>query len=163
MPRVAASNGVRPEIRALGVIHLNKPVTPAEINSHVGTGEYAAKYISFLKNRYGFDFTVQKDGKTVVSYTCVAEPKNIDELRATQPKAKAAKPAKVVVAKAEKPAKPAKKAAAAAKVKPVKIDKSKSIDIVEKQFGSSGEVATSYSIDGDWDSMDGIDVANFLK
>ena len=48
MPRVAASNGVRPEIRALGVIKLGVPVTPAEINAYVGTGDYAAKYMYYM-------------------------------------------------------------------------------------------------------------------
>lgn len=150
MPRVAASNGIRPEIRALAVMEMNKPVTPAEINAHVGTGDYAAKYISFLKNRYGFDFTVQKNGRQVVSYTMVKEPKNVAELRGAQPKAKAAK---VVVAKAVKPSKPksSKAASSAVSVKPRKVD------VVEKQFGSTGEVS-SFGIDGDFDSMDGVDV-----
>lgn len=145
MPRVAASNGIRPEIRALAVIKLNKPVTPAEINAHVGTGDYAAKYISFLKNRYGFTFSVQKNGRQVVSYTLLKEPKNVDALRGAKPKA-----AKVAVAKAAKPAKAAK-VAAAVSVKPAKVD------VVQKQFGSTGEVS-SYNVDGDFDSMDGVDV-----
>lgn len=147
MPRVAASNGVRPEIRALAVIKLNKPVTPAEINAHVGTGDYAAKYISFLKNRYGFTFSVQKNGRQVVSYTLLKEPKNVDALRGAKPKAAAAK---VAVAKVAKPVKAAK-VAAAVSVKPGKVD------VVQKQFGSTGEVS-SYNVDGDFDSMDGVDV-----
>lgn len=146
MPRVAASNGIRPEIRALAVIKLNKPVTPAEINAHVGTGDYAAKYISFLKNRYGFTFSVQKNGRQVVSYTLLKEPKNVDALRGAKPKAAA----KVAVAKVAKPAKAAK-VAAAVSVKPAKVD------VVQKQFGSTGEVS-SYNVDGDFDSMDGVDV-----
>lgn len=146
MPRVAASNGIRPEIRALAVIKLNKPVTPAEINAHVGTGDYAAKYISFLKNRYGFTFSVQKNGRQVVSYTLLKEPKNVDTLRGAKPKAAA----KVAVAKVAKPAKAAK-VAAAVSVKPAKVD------VVQKQFGSTGEVS-SYNVDGDFDSMDGVDV-----
>ena len=36
MPRVNASNGIRPEIRALAVLQLGKTVTPAEIGrAHV--------------------------------------------------------------------------------------------------------------------------------
>ena len=145
MPRVAASNGIRPEIRALAVIKLNKPVTPAEINAHVGTGDYAAKYISFLKNRYGFTFSVQKNGRQVVSYTLLKEPKNVDALRGAKPKAAA-----VAVAKVAKPVKAAK-VSAAVSVKPAKVD------VVQKQFGSTGEVS-SYNVDGDFDSMDGVDV-----
>ena len=145
MPRVAASNSIRPEIRALAVIKLNKPVTPAEINAHVGTGDYAAKYISFLKNRYGFTFSVQKNGRQVVSYTLLKEPKNVDALRGAKPKAAA-----VAVAKVAKPVKAAK-VSAAVSVKPAKVD------VVQKQFGSTGEVS-SYNVDGDFDSMDGVDV-----
>lgn len=149
MPRVAASNGVRPEIRALGVIQLNKPVTPAEINAHVGTGDYAAKYISFLKNRYNFTFSVQKNGRQVVSYTLLKEPKNVDALRGAKPKAAA-----VAVAKVAKPVKAAK-VAAAVSVKPGKVD------VVQKQFGSTGEIS-SYNIDNDFDSMDGVDVRSLV-
>ena len=145
MPRVAASNGVRPEIRALAVIQMNKPVTPAEINAYVGTGDYAAKYISFLKNRFNFTFSVQKNGRQVVSYTLLKEPKNVDALRGAKPKAAA-----VTVAKVAKPVKAAK-VAAAVSVKPAKVD------VVQKQFGSTGEIS-SYNIDGDFDSMDGVDV-----
>lgn len=143
MPIVAASNGVRPELRALDVIHLNTPVTPAEINAHVGTGDYAAKYISFLKTRYGFTFTCQKQGRTIVSYTLVGEPADVSKLRNTQPKQKAAK------AKAVKPAKVVK----AAKVV-VPTAKPKHVDAVTKQFGSSGEVS-SYGVDPDFDNYDG--------
>ena len=87
MPRVAASNGIRPEIRALAVLQLGKTVTPQEINDHVGTGDYAAKYVSFLNTRYGFKITANKDGRKVVSYTVLAEPDNASDLRAATPKA----------------------------------------------------------------------------
>jgi hypothetical protein len=154
MPIVAASNGIKPYIRALAVIELNKPVTPAEINAHVGTGDYAAKYISFLKNREGFVFTIQKSGREVVSYTLIQEPAHAASLRAMQPKSKGSKPAKVAVAKAAKPVKSASKASPVA-VKPRKVD------VVEQEFGSSGEVS-SYGIDADFDSMDGIDIKSII-
>lgn len=175
MPIVAASNGVRPEIRALAVIELNKPVTPAEINAYVGTGDYAAKYISFLRNRYGFTFTVQKDGRQVVSYTCVGEPANVADLRGQKPKSKAPKAPKMtakqvskqvamVVARNAAPSTKtagkkivAKAAAAKAPVKPRKIDP------VEKTFGSTGEIASSFAVDNGWDSMDNVDVKDFLR
>lgn len=156
MPRVAASNGVRPEIRALGVIQLNKPVTPSEINNHVGTGDYAAKYISFLKTRYGCTFTIQKDGKKVVSYTLVGEPENIADLRSASPKvakAKSVKSAKKVVAKKQKVAKVAKKS----------NYKKKELDEVEETFGSSGNIAGgSYSVDPDWDAISHEDVSKLI-
>ena len=175
MPRVNASNGIRPEIRALAVLKLGKTVTPQEINDHVGTGDYAAKYVSFLNTRYGFTITANKDGRKVVSYTVIAEPSNAADLRSQQPKAPKAKAAKapkapkaakvtpvksavdvVADAKAKNLAtikKVAEKVAAAKKAK-VKRAKVREFDDVTEQFGTSGEVATSYSVDKDWDSVD---------
>lgn len=182
MPRVNASNGIRPEIRALAVLQLGKTVTPAEINDHVGTGDYAAKYVSFLNTRYGFTITANKDGRRVVSYTVIAEPANVADLRAMQPKAakapkaaapKAAKAPKVVAAKAAAPAKSAKsvadiKAANLAKLKEVGANRTKAakrvreFDDVTEQFGTSGEVGTSFNVDRDWDSIDGLDLSKLL-
>jgi hypothetical protein len=180
MPRVNASNGIRPEIRALAVLQLGKTVTPAEINDHVGTGDYAAKYVSFLNTRYGFTITANKDGRRVVSYTVIAEPANAADLRAMQPKAakaaapKAAKAPKVAAPKAVKaPAKSAKsvadiKAANLAKLKEVAANRTKAakrvreFDDVTEQFGTSGEVGTSFNVDRDWDSIDGLDLSKLL-
>jgi len=180
MPIVAASNGIRPEIRALAVIELNKPVTPQEINDCVGTGDYAAKYISFLRNRYGFTFTVQKDGRAVLSYTCVGEPANVADLRSQKPKVKGAKPAKSKVAKSTK-TKTAKtvatktktktaeqiKAANLEKMKKVsaKIAKQKTkkvVDVVEAELGSTGEITSSYNVDPAWDSAEGLDIKRLV-
>jgi len=192
MPKVSASNGIRPEIRALAVLVMGKTVTPAEINDHVGTGDYAAKYVSFLNTRYGFTITANKDGRKVVSYTMIAEPANAAELRAAQPKAPKAKTVKLstIVKKVNKKFTASKALAAenaaivravteaeniaeikaknletlrkvakdvgmkkvAAKKKVAK--KVRDFDDVTEQFGTSGEVATSFSIDKDWDSVD---------
>jgi hypothetical protein len=208
MPRVAASNGIRPEIRALAVLQLGKTVTPKEINDCVGTGDYAAKYVSFLNTRYGFTITANKDGRKVVSYTMIAEPANAAELRAAQPKApkaKAAKVAKAPKAKAPKAnitqptsvpkalgltmaeaneireevaseraleikaknletlrkvAKDIGMKKVAAKKKVAK--KVRDFDDVTEQFGTSGEVATSFSVDKDWDSIDGVDLSKII-
>jgi len=181
MPKVSASNGIRPEIRALAVLQMGKTVTPAEINAHVGTGDYAAKYVSFLNTRYGFTITANKDGRKVVSYTMIAEPANAADLRAATPKTKIAKPKAVKVAKVTKVANPTATAIAnmpkksdddikaknletikkvAEGMKKVAAKKAKSnkktreFDDVTEQFGSNGEVATSYSVDKDWDSID---------
>ena len=194
MPRVAASNGIRPEIRALAVLQLGKTVTPQEINDHVGTGDYAAKYVSFLNTRYGFKITANKDGRKVVSYTVLAEPDNASDLRAATPKApklvvksiKAPKVAKVLgltkneaaeiraEVKAEKTAEEIKaknletmrKVAAKMKDKTSKKSTSKKkvreFDDVTEQFGTSGEVGTSFSVERDWDSIDGLDLAKLL-
>jgi hypothetical protein len=193
MPKVSASNGIRPEIRALAVLQMGKTVTPAQINDHVGTGDYAAKYVSFLNTRYGFTITANKDGRKVVSYTMIAEPANAADLRAATPKTKIAKPkaVKVKAPKAKVVNKVAKvlgltmaeaneireevaaertleikaknletikkvaegmKKVAAKKAKSNK--KTREFDDVTEQFGTSGEVGTSFSVDKDWDSID---------
>ena len=192
MPRVAASNGIRPEIRALAVLQLGKTVTPQEINDHVGTGDYAAKYVSFLNTRYGFKITANKDGRKVVSYTVLAEPDNASDLRAATPKApklvvksiKSPKVAKVLgltkteaaeiraEVKAEKTAEEIKaknletmrKVAAKMKAKkaPKKAKKVREFDDVTETFGTSGEVGTSFSVERDWDSIDGLDLSKLL-
>ena len=181
MPRVAASNGIRPEIRALAVLQLGKTVTPQQINDHVGTGDYAAKYVSFLNTRYGFTITANKDGRKVVSYNVVAEPANAADLRAMTPKApktkavKAPKVAKAPVApapttfgvarvsvKKDEETIKAKNLATMKKVAAkVKARKSKvrEFDDVTEQFGTSGEVGTSFSVDKDWDSFDDLDLS----
>ena len=157
MPIVAASNGVRPCYRALAVIQLNVPVTPSQINDCVGTGDYAAKYISFLR-RDGFVFDTTKDGRQIVSYTLIAEPANAESFRNLKPKVKAAKQAKAV--KAVKAAPKAKTSGKVVSSKPV-FDVA--VDEVSKTFGSTGEIASSFSVDADWDSMDGIDARDFLR
>ena len=200
MPKVSASNGIRPEIRALAVLVMGKTVTPAEINDHVGTGDYAAKYVSFLNTRYGFTITANKDGRKVVSYTMIAEPANAAELRAAQPKAPKAKTVKLstVVKKVNKKFTASKALAAenaaivhavteaenVAEIKAKNLDtlrkvakdmgmkkvaakkkvakKVRDFDDVTEQFGTSGEVATSFSIDKDWDSIDGVDLSKII-
>jgi hypothetical protein len=193
MPIVAASNGIKPYIRALAVIKLNKPVAPSVINDCVGTGDYAAKYISKLR-KDGFEFTSAKDGREIVSYTLVAEPSNAAYFRGMQPKVKgakkapAAKPAKPKVVKNKTVAAAPKsktikvpavktdatiKAANLAKMKEVsskitkkatakkrKIDKL--VDEVENAFGTTGEI-TGSAVDAGWDSMENVNVRDFLR
>lgn len=184
MPRVAASNGIRPEIRALAVFKVGVPVTPAQINDHVGTGDYAAKYVSFLNTRYGFTITAQKDKRKVVSYTMIAEPDNAEQLRGMQPKApktkapktpKAPKVAKIAPA----PAKSAKKTVTQTKVAAAKksvadikaknLAKLKSVGakfkaekITDSDILNDAPKASSFSLDNDWDSVDGLDLSKLL-
>jgi hypothetical protein len=156
MPKTSASNGIRPEIRALAVFELNKPVTPKEINDCVGTGDYAAKYVSFLNTRYGFTISSQRDGRQVVSYTMVAEPDNAADLRSAQPKAKVVKMPKAKVKATTKRVKndtmPVVQKAAAVKIRKPK-------DEVAETFGNDGSIG---SIDPDWDSIDGIPVTKLV-
>ena len=182
MPKIAGRE-VRGEFLALQLFdQVGKAVTPSEINAHVGRGDYAAKYISFLRGRHGFEFSVQKDGRSVVSYTLVSEPDNAADVRAKATAAPAAKAvaaahgaAKAVKAKAPKAAKPAKvrqsKQTAPAKTQKAarnvlkdRADAEADRLLAEIGMKNAGEYACgTYSVDPDWDSMDGIDVANFLK
>lgn len=191
MPRVAASNGIRPEIRALAVLQLNKTVTPQEINDCVGTGDYAAKYVSFLNTRYGFTITANKDGRKVVSYNVVAEPANAAELRSMTPKAPKTKTPKVAKTKSiakvlgltktetkairaevaaekvvdikAKNLETMKKVAAKFKAKKTpKVKKTREFDDVVETFGTSGEVGTSFSVERDWDSVEGLDLSKLI-
>lgn len=167
------------------LIALNKSVTPSQIDDLVrpagSSKNYSAKYITFLR-LLGFDFSVQKDGRKIVSYTCTVEPANAANVRnvgakvtkAKAAKASAPKAAKVVKTAAPKvAAKSAKsvadiKAANLAKLKEVGANRAKAakrvreFDDVTEQFGTSGEVGTSFNVDRDWDSMEGVDISKLL-
>ena len=160
--------------KVLKIVKVGKPLTPSEINRAAGNGDYAAKYVMLMRKYYGFDITVQKDAKRVVSYTVVAEPANVADLRNYTGREKVAKPAKAVKSAktvtvapvATSKAKPTKVAAKAAAVKvPVKpvSQKSRNIDPVEREFGSTGEIATSFSLDPGWDSVDESVLPKFLR
>jgi hypothetical protein len=168
MPKVASSNGIPPEYRALSVLTFRKPVTPKEISDFVGTSErYVSKYISLLK-RVGFVFTRLKSGTKILSYTLVQEPANSDQYRNLTPKQKAVKAVKPE--KPEKPAKPEKPVKPAKRAKPQKTrptmlarPEKQSKDKVTRRFGSSGEIASSYSVDGDWDYTESHEIRSLIK
>ena len=164
MPRTATSNGIKPYLRALAVIQPGVPVSPQTINDHVGTGDYAAKYISFLRTRHGFEFTTQKDGRTIVSYTLISEPKDAAALRSLQPKAKTAvdKVVSTTVAKVKTPKKATVKSVERKVAAKRSTPKVREFDDVTETFGTSGEIASSFSVDGDWDSIDGLDLKNLI-
>lgn len=169
------------------IIHLiamGKSVTPTAISDLVrpagSTKDYSAKYITFLR-LLGFDFSVQKDGRKIVSYTCITEPKNAADIRAIGPKTSKAKAAKVAApkvakTKAVKTVKPAvaSKSVAAIKAKNLEMLKAvgtkqakaakrvREFDDVTEQFGNSGEIATSYNVDRDWDSIEGLDLQKLV-
>ena len=156
---------------ALNLFKSKGTVTPDQINKHVGKGNYASKYVLYLKLA-GHDITTTKQGRTVVSYTYVGINKNVDtSIKASdrragsmltgKPVVKAAKPApksapvKVAKAKPKKTAKPVmtkeeiKKATEAIMAL---REKDKAVkDEVTQVFGSSGAVS-SYGVDADWDS-----------
>lgn len=191
---MARNTGKRPHEKLLEIMKVGDTLTPAQIDAHVGNGNYASKHVWFL-GKLGFTFDIVKDGRSVVSYKMTGEPANADEIRNPAPKVKAVKAPKEKKEKAPKVAKV--KATADAKEKTVKrmaketekkaapkvrlskqtpvkkaareilkdaADKQADALLAELGMKNAGEVrGGSYSVDPDWDSMDGIDVANFLK
>ena len=162
---------------ALEFLKSKGSATPAEINDHIGKGNYASKYICYLK-LLGYEIETVKDGRTVTEYKFISDGDSATRnyqwvppakrgqtatpkvKTAKAPKVKAAKPVKVRQSK--QTAAPVKKAARNA----LKDRADKEADAILAELGMKrgGEYAGgTYSVDPDWDSMDGIDVANFLK
>lgn len=175
MPRKTGFE-VRGEFLALQLFDVvGKSVTPDEINKHVGRGDYAAKYMSFLRGRHGFEFTVTKNGRNVLHYTLTKEPENAAEVRAkaTAVKVKAVKAPKVKESKVSVETTEVKAPVKKPKVVVTHTDEddvpvmdrarksSKKVDEVEATFGSSGSVG-SYSVDADWDSTDGLNIKHLI-
>lgn len=174
---MARTKGSAAHLRALELFRQKATVTPQELNDFVGAGNYASKYVCYLKLE-GHEITANKQGRTIVSYTYVGEGDSATREYKWVPPAKrgaaptAAKPKKAVAPKAAKPAKPVK--AKLSKQTPVKkaarnvlqerADKEAESILADLGLKNSGELNHgTYSVDPDWDSMDGIDVANFLK
>ena len=162
--------GKRGEYRALEIMEIGKAVTPSEIDAHVANGAYSSKYMSFLK-RDGFVIQVNKDGRSVVSYTLISKPDDAKLPRGAFDRTRKAKVAKV---KAAKPTKAKAKVKAVkptkVKVKPV-VDTSENLvlpakkvaakkapkvrDIVEDTFADNGETnGGSFSVDSGFDDFD---------
>jgi len=147
---------------ALSLFKSKGTVTPDQINKHVGKGNYASKYVLYLKLA-GHDITTTKQGRTVVSYTYVGINKNIDtSIKAADRRAGSMLTGKPVV-KAAKPepkkaAKPAKEKPAA---KPVmtkeEIKKATAAIMALREKDKNvktvvSEPVSSYGVDADWDS-----------
>ena len=162
---------------ALEFLKSKGSATPAEINAHVGAGDYASKYICYLKLR-GYEIETVKQGRTVVEYKFISDGDSATRDYQWVPPAQRGKTAapkqkKVKAAKASKPVKariskqtpaPAKAKKAARNVLKEKADREADALLAEIGMKNAGEYAGgTYSVDPDWDSMDGIDVANFLK
>lgn len=172
-----ARSGVASHERALELFKQTATVTPKELEDFVGAGPYASKFVCYLKLR-GHEITANKQGRTIVSYTYVGEGDSATRNYQWVPPAKrgaapaAAKPKKQAAPKAEKPVKvvkarvskqtPVKKAAR--NVLQEKADREADAILAQIGLKNAGELNHgTYSVDPDWDSMDGIDVANFLK
>ena len=159
--------------RVLPAIQPGVPFTPEAIDQIVG-GEYSSKFVFYLRE-LGFEFSVNKDGRKIVSYTLIKEPADAASIRGATTSAPrgAAKAPKAKAAKVAKPAKSTKsvaeiKATNLAKLKEVAANRSKAAkrvreyDDVTEQFGNTGEVGTSFNVDRDWDSIEGLDLQKLL-
>lgn len=162
---------------ALAFLKSKGSATPDQINAHVGRGNYAAKYVCYLKLE-GYEIETIKTGRTVTEYKFISDgdsatrnykwvPPAQRGAAPKQPKAKAAakpkasKPVKVRQSK-QTASTPVKKAAR--NVLKDRADAEADRLLAEIGMKNAGEYAGgTYSVDPDWDSMDGIDVANFLK
>lgn len=155
--------------RALAFLKKKGSATPAQIEKHVGAGPYAAKYICYLKLR-GYEIETIKTGKTVEKYRFVSDgdsatrnykwvPPAQRGQTNTKPK-RVSKTVETVVHAAIK----TKKTKAARKVLKDSADVQADALLVELGMKNAGEYAGgTYAVDSDWDSMDDVDVANFLK
>jgi hypothetical protein len=151
MPKTVNLNK-RAEYVALEILEEGKPVTPSEIDAHVGTGKYSSKYISFLK-RDGFVITTNKNGRNVVSYSLVSKPDTSKLPPGAFPKAdkpkveKVAKAKKATKVKATKVAKPKEETFVLPAKKKGKSEK----PVMDEGFVNPEPVA--YSVDSDWDEI----------
>lgn len=177
---MARNSGKRPHEKLLEIMNVGDTLTPSEIDKHVGNGNYASKHIWFL-GKLGFTFDIKKEGRSVLSYTMIAEPDNAADIRNCVTASKPAKVAKAKTAKTKTVKRMAKETAAktvkvrqskqtapvakaARNVLKDKADKQADALLAELGMKNAGEYSGgTYSVDPDWDSMDGIDVANFLK
>ena len=165
--------------RALAFLKEKGTATPAQIEKYVGQGAYASKYVCYLKLR-GYEIETVKTGRTVTEYKFISDGDSATRDYQWVPPAQRGanatpKQKKVKVAKAPKASKPVKvrqsKQTPSAPVKKAarnvlkeRADAEADRLLAEIGMKNAGEYAGgTYSVDPDWDSMDGIDVANFLK
>ena len=167
---------IKRSARVLPAIQPGVPFTPEAIDQIVG-GSYSTKFVFYLRE-LGFEFSVNKDGRKIVSYTLIKEPADAAAIRgatASAPRGKNATP-KAPKVKAVKPAKPATSTKSVAEIKAANLAKLKAVgakqakvakrvreyDDVTEQFGNSGEVGTSFNVDRDWDSIEGLDLQKLV-
>ena len=150
--------------RVLEKMVVGVPVSPKEIEDHAQGGPYSSKWMLYLRMR-GFDISVQKEGRKVVSYTLVSEPADAAEQRKGKEKAapapKAAKPkiAKPKTAKTKSvkaPVDPKEKNMALLRAALEKRGKTSGVQREFEALESVGlGIPNSTNVDGDFDSYEG--------
>lgn len=121
--------------------------TPDELNDYLAVGNYASKYVLYMKIA-GHSVDTVKNGRKVVKYVYVSGPASAASPAPVTKPVKAVNPVKAV--------KPAKKVVVVEDDTPVmdRVRKARKVvvDDVEATFGSSGSIG-SYSVDNDWDAV----------
>lgn len=127
--------------------------TPDELNTHLAVGNYASKYVLYMKIA-GHSVDTVKNGRTVVKYVYVSGPS-----AAVTATAKAAKTAVQRAVKQTKPvkapAKPVRKVIDIEDDKPVMDHGDRNrydLNAFDRMWTQSGNLA-AYSVDRDWDEM----------
>lgn len=162
---MARNTGKRPHELTLELFAKNATQTPTKIDAYVKNGPYSSKHIWFLR-KLGHDITVNKDGRTVLSYTYNG-PGTATQTVAKNTKPVKAKAAKVVKIKVTKPTKIAKtpeqiKAENLAKMKAVTTKRKMKKTVIVNDDTEVSDVTTSYSIDPAWDSTEGLDIKKLV-
>lgn len=145
-----SKHGKKSEFAVLDLFEKKKTLTPDEINAFM-SNNYASKYVCYLRIA-GYDFDVNKDGRTVVSYTFKGKSKGTTKKPATT----------VPTVSKSKPEKLAKVKNTVAKKPKVSVEEKllQELDMMplQKDFSSS-----SFSIDSEWDSVDNVDVTSLVR
>lgn len=170
-------------VMTLDLLKSKKTVTPAEINKHVGKGNYASKYICYLKNR-GHNIETTKQGREIVGYKYLGQDASAERVKRASQRGTVST-VKVVKAetkktktaaskkekKASKPIKSSKPAKPETDGKPVmtkeEIKKATAAIMALREKGAKKAVektltapvvASSFTVDPDWDSADSLSV-----
>jgi len=145
-------------------------LTVDEINKALSSGTYATKYVAMMRKYLNFDITVNKDGRTVLSYTFVGDT-DMDLNQWDKPaKKKKVKEKKEKVAKVKKE-KPVKAASKPNKKVVVVEDDEDDVPVMDRNSKSVRDdedfaeplVMSSYSVDNDWDSIDDQGIRDLLR
>lgn len=163
-------------------------VTPDVLLAAVGGKQKLVLDVLWNARRSGYVNVEQtREGRKIAFWTVTVTGDVPVVVEAVKPAktAKAAKPVKAKAVKSVKTVKTDKRAkvektdeqikaanlekmkAVTAKLKKKAAAKKKKktivVDDVEQTFGTNGEVGTSFTVDGGWDSMDGINVADLIR
>lgn len=176
---MARNTGKRPHELTLELFAKNATQTPTKIDAYVKNGPYSSKHIWFLR-KLGHDIAVNKDGRTVVSYTYngpgTATPTASKPAKVAKPsKRQTADPvaAKAIIKSTVGEDRRRIKSAAvktAEQIKAANLEKMKAVSakrkikktVVINDDNEVSDVTTSYSIDPAWDSTDGLDIKKLV-